>query len=779
MEHKPWRWRRKHVSHKTINANGGDRFDEERDNDAESLKYSSNLSDRRNSDICDCSAKEELIRKHRRIAEQALAGQEMERAEAAYMKEELDKAVQQGELAEKKLAQLNAALKDCMREIESLKEQQDERVEKAVLIANADCEKERAKLEAKLTEANRRISNLSSENANLMKALICKERHVQDLNKGKDELESEVGVLTGRLETVEKEKAFLKYEFRVMEKELEVWNEERKVERRSAVERAKQISQLETECLHLRDLVKRRLQIDVQGADKGSIPKASEKSAESMSCLIERVYTLEDENTTLREIMALSDRELQSWRVKYGQMGCKMAELEAQIQELTGSDNSMQLTLSGKYDGIDDSETWASALIAELEQFKQGKLEDRQEYKAIVVGGKDDDDVEMQKFAIVSADNTELVPVCADHTADFRHHKSWLDEILEVILEEHRVSKRDLSDLLEDIRIALGQNGNCKSKAKVEKCSEIHGLLTWEGSETGQGEDDSFAREKIRKYFGFDRSKSDIGMELHSSSRHNTLAQMVAIQSNLQDENRRLKEKIQSVTKELTESKEKIESLQNERETFEESKVLIEDQIENQRLINEDLSTQLTVAKSKLNEILHKLSSLEVELDHRNHCCDELEATCLELQLQLETVSRKQSPNTYLEAVAKQLFDQALCPVTAITVHDKKSPKVQGSSLRDHLLVTEYDEKASNRNAEKSIVAYTGYKPLPPPEPKPSSPEQVATLAVVPSKTTGAFGFFRKLFLRRKKECAKMKAIQLQRNTSTALMKQRDVLLLV
>ena len=37
-----------------------------------------------------------------------------------------------------------------------------------------------------------------------------------------------------------------------------------------------------------------------------------------------------------------------------------------------------------------------------------------------------------------------------------------------------------------------------------------------------------------------------------------------------------------------------------------------------------------------LNEVLQNFSSLEVELDDKNNCCEELEATCLELQLQLE-----------------------------------------------------------------------------------------------------------------------------------------------
>ncbi|XP_074313163.1 uncharacterized protein LOC141648409 [Silene latifolia] len=763
MDHKPWRWRRKSTE-KTIDANATRTslsleriFVEDRDSDAESLKCPSNLSDRLPSVICDCSIKEELIRKHRRIAEQALAGQEMERAEAAYLKEELNKALQQEEIAEKKLAHLNAALKECSKEIESIREQHEERVQTAISNAKLDCDTEMKRLEAKLTEANKRISNLAAENANLMKALICKERLLRDLDTGKDELESELGIVTGRLESVEKENVFLKYEFRAMEKELEVWNEERKSGRRFSVEHARQINQLEAECQQLRHLVRKKLN-----------PMVSDKSANGTSYLIERVYSLEEENAALREILAVSDSELQSWRIKYGQMGSRLAELEAQIQELSAGENSMQLAISGLELG-GDSETWASALLAE--------------YKDISV-------------------SNELFPVPEENTVNFRQHTSWLDEILKVILDEHRVSNRNLGDLLKDIKIALGHNGNYISEPKEESCSEICGLLTWEGSESLQGmpskrssvdekrvlevKDLSFAKEKIRKHFGFERSKSDIGLQIDSSDRHNTLAQMIVIQSTLQDENRRMKEKLRRVAEEkvvlrteVQELKNKVESLQKEMESFKDSKGLMEDQVENQRLINEDLNTQLTVTKAKLNENLHKLSSLEVELDHRNNCCDELESTCLELQLQLETVSRKESPNTFMDAVAKQLFEQARCPVTALVVEDKKSLKLQGYSLRDRMMEEEFDEKDADKNTEeKSIVAYTGATPLPAPKPKASSPEHAGTLAVVSSKpSSGGFGFIRKLFLRRKKGSTKMKAIALQRNTSTALMKQRDVLL--
>ncbi|KAL0900196.1 hypothetical protein Bca101_084157 [Brassica carinata] len=54
-----------------------------------------------------------------------------------------------------------------------------------------------------------------------------------------------------------------------------------------------------------------------------------------------------------------------------------------------------------------------------------------------------------------------------------------------------------------------------------------------------------------------------------------------------------------------------------------------------------DLDTKLHIAEAKLNETQKKLSSLEVEFDYRKSCCEELEGTCIELQLQLESVETK------------------------------------------------------------------------------------------------------------------------------------------
>lgn len=842
MEHKAWLWSRR-TTEKTIIANGTAAEGDE-DKETGSSRFPSNLSKRLA--FSDCTAKEEQLRKHARMAEEELASKEMAEAEAAFLKQELDKALQQGEAAEQRLAHLEAALKDCMQEIGSLKGEQDERLQNAVTKATVDFEKAQKKLESKLAESNKRVTNLSAENTSLMKALLCKEKLIEDLDNGKAQLEAEFDMLMARLDSAQEDNAFLKYKCRFMEEELELLTEQREFSRRSTLENAKQINKLEAECQQLRNLIRKRLQ-------SPTIGNFSEKPSKGTSFLIQRVYEMEEENKTLRDIVSLNDTELQSWRTRCCQMASRLAEVEAQLKELSEDRQSGQLALPGfelsNREGISDCESWAGALSAELEHFRQGHIRNQAECQALEL---------CEKNALIEAENYALVTTGIDtsgvenqlqSTSEglvLQKRDSWLDEVLNLILEEHRVSNRSFSELLQDIEIVLG----CKdgiSKQKEESCSNISGLLPWKSpnptdtsglnlqgtpsnnpsaEEKGQNiEDASFTREKIRKHFGFDRSKSENQLSVATTSRHNTLAQMIKIQSALQEENRDMKEKLQLVAeenvdlrKQLRESDENIGSLRREVDALRETKGVVEDQMENQRLINEDLDTQLTVAKAKLNEILHKLSSLEVELEDKNNCCEELEATCLELQLQLETISRKESPNPDVDQLAKKLktesiqnlegqlralpspdtmlVDMALRPTTTSTdpkapASHKKSLAPKRSSLRDRMLAEDDDrsqrqaldssntkEKASDEDLQKPpSFNQSNIKALPAPEVKVRSSEQVGTLAIVPSKKPSrGFGFITKLFLRRKRSCSKMKTVPLQRSASPSI-RQKEVLL--
>ena len=93
-------------------------------------------------------------------------------------------------------------------------------------------------------------------------------------------------------------------------------------------------------------------------------------------------------------------------------------------------------------------------------------------------------------------------------------------------------------------------------------------------------------------------------------------------------------DRIDSLTDQLRESEKTIDSSRLELQSLKESYGILEDQIKNHTVMKSDLDAQQKGAE--LKEVGFKVLELEVELENKNHSCEELETRCLELQLQLE-----------------------------------------------------------------------------------------------------------------------------------------------
>ena len=182
------------------------------------------------------------------------------------MKQELEKALQQRSVSEERLLHLDAALKECMLQLRFVREEQEKRIHDAVMKTSKEFESTRFVLDQKLAEANKRLAKVDGKNGKLNKALLAKEKVIEELHKHTTQMEVDFSSLVTRLESTEKENVSLKYEVRVLEKELEIRNEEREFNRRTAevahkqhLESVKKIAKLESECQSLRILVRKRL----------------------------------------------------------------------------------------------------------------------------------------------------------------------------------------------------------------------------------------------------------------------------------------------------------------------------------------------------------------------------------------------------------------------------------------------------------------------------------------------------------------------------------------
>ncbi|CAA0832800.1 Filament-like plant protein 7 [Striga hermonthica] len=254
-------------------------------------------------------------------------------------------------------------------------------------------EKSKTVQEDKLSEAGKKIARLEAENTQFKKSLLKKDRVVEELSRYRSQVEAELKSLIQRLESTEKENSSLKYEIRVLEKELEIRHEEREFDLRTAeaaqkkhVESLEKISRLESECQKLRSLVQKRLlgptafarmKNEIEGIGWKDSPERSRRIwsnqrltgstdfhgdvagdglTKRIDFLSEQLQRMEEENTRLKctlEGKTIDEREKYSL---YAQ-----EKSPASLSEL-GSDEKASFAGS-----------WAFALINELENFKNEK----------------------------------------------------------------------------------------------------------------------------------------------------------------------------------------------------------------------------------------------------------------------------------------------------------------------------------------------------------------------------------------------------------------------
>ncbi|KAF9623067.1 hypothetical protein IFM89_036203 [Coptis chinensis] len=487
MDHKAWLWRKK-SSEKTIVASDkvnvpsmvhGDET-HGADRAVELQKSVDSLNEKLSYVLSECKAKDDLATQHAKAEKEALAGWEKTKAEAVSLRQDLDKALQQRVIAEEQISHLDAALKECMQQLRFVREEQEQRIHDAVMKTSREQEKVQKVLEQKLTETNRRFSKLEAENTHQSTTIQIKEKLIEDMRGRNSQADADLSALKTRLDSMQKDNASMNYELRMLEKELEIRNEEREFNRRSAdashkqhLESVKKIAKLETECQRLRVLVRKRLpgpaalarmknEVDMLGNQAGTRTRLTPPMGGSMvkdspqenspgspnkkvNYLIERLCDIEEENKTLKEEVSKKTNELESSRIMCTHTASKLSEVEAQLAELSkGNTTTRELpkkisasrrfssTSESDFNASEDAKSWASSFLPELENARNERPRGPPLYKN--AGGSDmslmDDFVEMEKLAIVCMDTSlgdsnvsseeangkELVPVSDNYS---------------------------------------------------------------------------------------------------------------------------------------------------------------------------------------------------------------------------------------------------------------------------------------------------------------------------------------------------------------------------
>ncbi|KAL0351755.1 UNVERIFIED_CONTAM: Filament-like plant protein 7 [Sesamum calycinum] len=563
MDQKSWLWK-KRSTEKTLvadKANNSLSRCEEEATEVQKLQTEKTelerdlriLNEKLSSALSESNAKDNIAKKQVKIAEEAIAGWEKAETEAISLKQEFDRVLQQKAASEERIGHLDAALKECMQQLRFVREEQEKRVHGAVVRASEEFEKIKIALDEKLAEAGKRLAKLEAENSQLMKALSGKDMVIEDLSKYRTQLEADFNALMLRVDSTEKEKASLKYEVRVLEKELDIRNEEREFNRRTAdvarkqhEENVKRIAKLESECQRLRLLVQKRLpgpaalakmksEVEMLGNDqvgtrrrkshpsptssvKFCVEVAPDAPSKRIDLLTEQLYTMEEQKNPLKDTINKKSNELQFSSTTFAHLASRLSGAEGQVEEsLKGqtTDESgkdlcflKESSLAASSDvGSDDkascAESWASALISELEHFKNKKQFGAPSHRNM--GASDmnlmDDFAEMEKLAVVSANysagsshheegntiictsgresdghsssapgmelaslnNCPLKPSISGQEIQSQYIAAsrvsgWVGDMLKMLLDYSHASQRNPQEVLEDMKVVLAHD---------------------------------------------------------------------------------------------------------------------------------------------------------------------------------------------------------------------------------------------------------------------------------------------------------------------------------
>ncbi|CAK9232247.1 unnamed protein product [Sphagnum troendelagicum] len=389
--------------------------------------------------LADITIKDNLVKQHIKVAEEAVSGWEKAEAEAVALKLQLDAALQQKLATEDRVAHLDGALKECMKQLRHVREEQEQLIHDTLVKKTREYDKLRVEMETKLAEASQILSQTRTEllesraeGKALSHALQERSRSLAELGESKGRAEVDIKILQVRLEAMEKENTNLKYKVHVLNKELEIRNEEREYECKAAdiaakqhLESVKKITKLEEECNRLRVLIRKklpgpaalqRMRHEVEGLGKvdaieskrrrslGHSGRHMDPSLMGMmqenvhddlgyngmsSGIAEKMAAMDEEMKMLKEALARRNEELQNAHVTCVKTANRLSFVEEELDRALGVQRQSKqqeiktLIKGGSHhhhhhhstdmdiNGDASSDAWASALVAELDQFKK------------------------------------------------------------------------------------------------------------------------------------------------------------------------------------------------------------------------------------------------------------------------------------------------------------------------------------------------------------------------------------------------------------------------
>ncbi|XP_022750869.1 filament-like plant protein isoform X2 [Durio zibethinus] len=297
------------------------------------------LTEKLSAALMNISAKEDLVKQHAKVTEEAISGWEKAEKDVLALKQQLDAAIKKNAALEDRVGHLDGALKECVRQLRQAREEQERKIHEAVAKKCHELESSKSELESQLLDLKAQLQTTKSETA----ASVDPDLHLN-------------------LKAFEKENSALKLKLLSQAEELELRIIERDLSNQAAetvskqhLDSIKKLAKLEAECRRLKAIARK------------ASPANDQKSYAASSICVE---SFTDSQSDSGERLLAVENDMR-----------KMNGLEMNEYETSRSDS------------------WASALITELDQFRNEKAVGRNIMAPSVEFNLMDDFLEMERLA--------------------------------------------------------------------------------------------------------------------------------------------------------------------------------------------------------------------------------------------------------------------------------------------------------------------------------------------------------------------------------------------
>ncbi|XP_057791569.1 filament-like plant protein 3 [Salvia miltiorrhiza] len=235
------------------------------------------LSEKLSEALINIGAKEDLVKQHAKVAEEAVSGWEKAESEVLVLKKQNDSLTQKNSILEERVGHLDGALKECLRQLRQAREDQEEKLYGAIANRSSEWESKKSELENQLSELHNQLRNAKSE-ANVL----------ADVRSKLEAAEKENSILKLKLLSKEEE-----LEQRISESDLSTYVAE--TASKQHLDSIKKVAKLEAECRRLKALVRKATMTN----DHQSVTTSSvyvESFTDSQSDNGERVLFMENDS---------------------------------------------------------------------------------------------------------------------------------------------------------------------------------------------------------------------------------------------------------------------------------------------------------------------------------------------------------------------------------------------------------------------------------------------------------------------------------------------------